>query len=165
MVCLTGRNQSPKRSVIAMWNTVIQEADKSLARPRRKQTNISVRMVWISFGALPCRKKKNLMTTRVSMLLKSRASLTCLRACFLPGRAEDLSEPRYSYLLTYLFTCVTYSLTYLLTPWSTVLLEKLIGSQLVKEFPTFYWTRRFITAITRPHHLSLSKLSVQFRGF
>ena len=29
-------------------------ADKSLARPGRKQANVSVRMVWISFGALPC---------------------------------------------------------------------------------------------------------------
>ena len=33
-------------------------ADKSLARPGRKQGNISVRMAWISFGALPWRKKK-----------------------------------------------------------------------------------------------------------
>ena len=32
-------------------------ADKSLARPRRKQANVSVIMAWISFGALPCRKK------------------------------------------------------------------------------------------------------------
>ena len=47
------------------------------------------------FGALPCRKK-NLMTARVSMLLKSRASLTYFRACFLPGRAKDLSVPRYT---------------------------------------------------------------------
>jgi len=29
------------------------------------------------------------------MLLKSRAFLTCFRACFLPGRAKDLSAPRY----------------------------------------------------------------------
>jgi len=35
-----------------------RDADKSLARPGRKQANVSVRMVWISFGALPCRKKK-----------------------------------------------------------------------------------------------------------
>ena len=35
------------------------------------------------------------MTTRVSMLLKSRTSLTPFRACFLPGRAKDLSAPRY----------------------------------------------------------------------
>jgi len=33
------------------------------------------------------------MSVRVSMLLKSRASLTCFRACFLPGRAKDLSAP------------------------------------------------------------------------
>jgi len=70
-------------------------ADKSLVRPGRKQVNVSVRIAWISFGALPCRKKKNLMTARVSMLLKSRVSLTCFRACFLPGRAKDLSAPRY----------------------------------------------------------------------
>ena len=34
---------------------------------------VSVRMAWISFGTLPCRKKY-LMTARVSMLLQSRAS-------------------------------------------------------------------------------------------
>ena len=32
-------------------------ADKSLAQPRRNQANVSVRMTWISFGILPCRKK------------------------------------------------------------------------------------------------------------
>jgi len=30
--------------------------------------------------------------------------------------------------------------TYLLTPWSRVLLEKLTGLQLVKKFPAFYGT-------------------------
>ena len=33
-------------------------ADKSLAQPGRKQAKVSVRMAWISFGALPCRKEK-----------------------------------------------------------------------------------------------------------
>ena len=33
-------------------------ADKSFARPGRKQANIYVRMTWISFGALPCRGEK-----------------------------------------------------------------------------------------------------------
>ena len=47
-------------------------------------------------------------------------------------------------------------LTYLLTPWCRVLLEKLTGSQLVKKFPAFYGTRRFITALTSVRHLSLS---------
>ena len=46
--------------------------------------------------------------------------------------------------------------TYLLTPWSRVLLEKLARSQLVKKFPAFYGTRRFITAITSARQLSLS---------
>ena len=47
-------------------------------------------------------------------------------------------------------------LTYLLTPWSRVLLEKLTGLHLVKKFPAFYGTRRFITALTSARHLSLS---------
>ena len=34
--------------------------------------------------------------------------------------------------------------------------EKLTGSQLVKKFPTFYGTRRFITAFTSARHLTLS---------
>ena len=46
--------------------------------------------------------------------------------------------------------------TYLLTPWFRVLLEKLNGLQLVKEFPTFHGTLRFITALTSVPHLSLS---------
>jgi len=45
---------------------------------------------------------------------------------------------------------------YLLTPWSRVLLEKLNGFQLVKKFPAFYGTQRFITAVTSALHLSLS---------
>ena len=46
--------------------------------------------------------------------------------------------------------------TYLLTPWSTVHLEKLTDFQLVKKFPSFYGTQRFITAFTIACHLSLS---------
>ena len=48
------------------------------------------------------------------------------------------------------------NVTYLLTPWCRVLLEKLTGLQLVKKFPTFHGTRRFITALTSVRHLSLS---------
>ena len=33
-------------------------AYKFLARPGRKNANVPVRIAWISFGALPCRKKK-----------------------------------------------------------------------------------------------------------
>ena len=72
--------------------------------------------------------KRNLMTARVSMLLKSRASLTCFRAFFLPGRAKDLSAPRqnshyieyilpvlqlkqYLLILTFVFPCIASTIT------------------------------------------------------
>ena len=46
--------------------------------------------------------------------------------------------------------------TYLLTPRCRVLLEKPTGLQLVKKFPAFHGTQRFITALTSVRHLSLS---------
>ena len=46
--------------------------------------------------------------------------------------------------------------SYLLTPRCRVFLEKLTGLQLVKKFPAFHGTRRFITALTSVRHLSLS---------
>jgi len=85
------RNEMPDFRLLP-WST--RGTYKSLARPSRKQANVSVRMAWFSFGALPCRKR-NLKTARVSILLKSIASLTCFRACFLPGRAKDLPAPRW----------------------------------------------------------------------
>ena len=56
-----------------------------------------------------------------------------------------------------LCVCVSpwHLLTYVLTPWSRVLLEKLTGFQLVKKFPAFYGTWRFISAVTSARHLSL----------
>jgi hypothetical protein len=56
----------------------------------------------------------------------------------------------YHHLFTY------FLLTYLLTPWNRGLLEELICFQLVKKFPTFYGTLRFITAFTSARHPSLS---------
>jgi len=43
-----------------------------------------------------------------------------------------------------------------LTSCSRVLLEKLIVAQLVRKFPAFYGTRRFITVFTTARHWSLS---------
>jgi hypothetical protein len=51
---------------------------------------------------------------------------------------------------------LTYLHTYLLTPWSRVLLEKLTISQLVKIFSACCGTRRFITAFRSARQLSLS---------
>ena len=50
--------------------------------------------------------------------------------------------------------------SHVLTPWSRVFLEKLTVPQLVKNFPAFYGTRRFVTAFTSAHHLSLSWASL-----
>ena len=51
---------------------------------------------WREFPSAPCRAgKKYLMTARVSMLLKSCASLTSFLGPFLPVRANELSSPRY----------------------------------------------------------------------
>ena len=47
-------------------------------------------------------------------------------------------------------------LTYFLTPLRTVLLEKLSGFKLVKKFPAFYGTQKFIDTYTSARHLSLS---------
>jgi hypothetical protein len=49
-----------------------------------------------------------------------------------------------------LYTCL---LAYVLTPRSRVFPEKL---NVLKKFPAFYGTRRFITTFTRARHLSLS---------
>jgi len=51
---------------------------------------------------------------------------------------------------------LTYLFTYLLTPCSTVLLEKLTGSEASQEIPSIFGTRRFITVLTSARHLSLS---------
>jgi len=45
---------------------------------------------------------------------------------------------------------------YLLASCCRVLLDKLIGSQLVGKFPAFYGTRKFIAAFTTARHLSQS---------
>ena len=47
-------------------------------------------------------------------------------------------------------------LTYLHSPWSRVLLEKLTGSAASQEIPHIFGTRRFLTVLTSARHLSLS---------
>ena len=56
--------------------------------------------------------------------------------------------------LFYMYT--KYQIGYLLTPRCRVLLENLPGLQLVKKFPAFHGTRKFITALTSVRQLSLS---------
>jgi hypothetical protein len=58
----------------------------------------------------------------------------------------------YNYIVFELYDHITY----LLTPWNRVLVEKLTGFQLVKKFPAFYGTGRLITACKNACHLSKS---------
>jgi len=60
-------------------------------------------------------------------------------------------------IFAYVFQMVScFHVLFILTPCSRVLVEKLTVSQLIKKFPAYYGTRRFITALTSAHHLSLS---------
>ena len=69
---------------------------------------------------------------------------------------DGLDCPRYvGTNLNNVLLCILQYITYLLTPWSRILLEKLTGSQLVKKFPAFYGIQCFITAFTIARHLSL----------
>ena len=65
---------------------------------------------WREFRSAPCLagKKRDLMTTRVSMLMKTRASPTCFRACFPHGRAKDLLATQYAvhYLLLKMYSFI-----------------------------------------------------------
>ena len=87
---------------------------------------------------------------------------------YLTGSEDDLTrvETR-SLRFMYIYTinkmlCYTDTiiilvhLTYLLTPWGRVLLEKLTGSAAIQEIPRIFGTWRFITVFTSVRHLSLS---------
>jgi hypothetical protein len=52
--------------------------------------------------------------------------------------------------------CAVSRQTYLLTPWSRVLLEKLTGSAARQEMSRVFGTRTFLTVFTSARHLSLS---------
>jgi len=67
------------------------------------------------------------------------------------GAVEVIAKLRCVCVCMYIYIYI-----YLLTPWRRVLLEKLTGLQLVKKFPTFYGTRKFITAFTSARQLSAS---------
>jgi hypothetical protein len=88
----------------------------------------------------------------LNFLLVWQGSTTCYLITYLHTYSLTHS-------LTYMFThslfhllthLVTYLLSHTLTPWSTVLPEKLTGSKVVKKFPAFYGTWRFITASQEP---------------
>jgi len=109
-------------------------------------------MACISIGSLPCRKK-SLMTARVSMVLKSRASLTCFRACFLPGRAKDLSAPsQFGFVLkmsrrgnlTYYLKIGGNITEYLTYRWPCIVINSYNKNQLDALIPQIYFWNKTI---------------------
>ena len=80
-------------------------------------------------------------------------SLTCVFATILKMKSYDFPIQRQ--LICFYNTDEDSTVRYALTPWSRALPEKLTSPQLVKKFPAFYGTRRFITAFITARHLSL----------
>ena len=98
-------------------------------------------------------------TLSLEQQMKTVSSLSSLRSS--PQCHTDTVHWRHGHFQIFYVTWEIFRIknsfyTYLLTPRSRVLLEKLTGLQLVKKFPVFYGTRRFITALTSFRHLSLS---------
>ena len=62
------------------------------------------------------------------------------------------------YTCIHVWVCI-YMHIYILTAWCRVHLEQLTGLQLVKKFPAFHGTPKFITALTSIRHLSISWVS------
>ena len=63
----------------------------------------------------------------------------------------------YIYIYIYVYMCVCVCVhTHTQTPRNRILLKKQTGIQLVKKFPAFYGTRRFITTFNTACHRSLS---------
>jgi len=80
-------------------------ADKSLARQGMKKANVSVRMAWISFGALPCTKKKIDNSSRLDVVEVARFAWHASElVSFLVGLRTYQHPGVYSHSL---FTCFT----------------------------------------------------------
>ena len=74
--------------------TKYRGADKSLARPERKQARKHVRDAR-DFNKIETRAVIKFVFLQGKALKKIYAILTETLACFLPGRAKNLSAPRY----------------------------------------------------------------------
>ena len=92
-----------------------------------------------------------IVTSRKLILLSISSSIVNFKVGI---RLLNILNASYMLVVVLLYTMRISS--YLLTPRCRVLLEKLTGLQLVKKFPAFHGTRRFITSLTSVRHLSLS---------
>jgi len=95
------------------------------------------------------------LTTHCHVVLRLRMCGNipkCFLYAFVVRQERHLYLFNSKYLELHTFIWKNYS-TYLLH--GAVFLEKLTSLQLIKKFLTSYGTRRFITAFTSAHHLSL----------
>ena len=102
----------------------------------------------------------NLMINCYTNLLTLPPYIVC---CLIPADVFGFIHTRCNeivkktIIITYFFSQTKRNLfTYLLTPWSRVLLEELTGSAASQEIPRLFGTRRFLTVPTSACHLSLS---------
>ena len=112
------------------------------------------RSVFFSGKELSCKKlaHNNIKPAKICTVFRNMIFLVLCEAV----KPPFLAQPPTLFYFPPLFYLLTYLITYLFSLWSRVLLEKLTGSQLVKKFPAFYGTPRFISAFTNARHLSLS---------
>jgi hypothetical protein len=103
------------------------------------------------------------MSSYVSTAGRHATATRCLPVELTGEQGDGIAHSRYTDSLTCVFmahdkTAHTeqFIIDANLTPRRRVLLEKLTVPQLLKKFPAFYGTRRFITAFTKHRHLSLS---------
>ena len=115
----------------------LQNIDELYLTPRLRTKNTAVF------------KTTNSVCPRMSVILQSKVPSILLLSvpCLLISQNIPLYSQRIIYAVSSrLFPSTTKShFTYLLTPWSGFLLQKLIGLQIIKKFPAFYETTSFIT--------------------
>ena len=121
----------------------------NLKQGRKCMHNVKLRWIHISESWTILRRSYHLTHCGPTFCYSARLCTRYKRLWLLPSSVII-------FLCKTLFWCRRYLLTYLLTQWCRVLLEKLTGLQLVKKFPAFHGTPRFITALTSVRHLSLS---------
>jgi hypothetical protein len=93
-----------------------------------------------------------------------RCVCVCVCVCRVIIKYSQLKLPKMFKIKQFIYNCKQYFVfycrqNYLLIPHSRVLLEHLTSFQLVKNFPSFYGTRKFIAAFTSARHLPLSWVS------
>jgi hypothetical protein len=138
-----------KYSIIQTHTSTVPLKVTSLATHGRGEKSCNVKSA-VSFGVI-------VNWLEISMWLYYSPNLSRRRY---PARLPTITSswPATSYNKNVIFF-IAVQVFPLLTSCSTVLLEKLTGSQLVKKFPAFYGIQRFITAYASARQLSLSRAS------